>query len=573
MGTVKNNAASEDTRKSEKNYFTVEGITTTKGRKGYEVNLSCFNYLLGKKVSFSVGITELTPQKVHDLIKLNGGICRSDNETYRALEDMIDDVLITINNNNVAGKSNEGLVNHKHDNMGWNEYNGKIAFYSDAIYQQANEIRSEYVGQYLVERKGALAELKSMLKECVFGHTPLEGSLAIGASATALGYANSEWGLNLYNPIAHLVGNSSSGKSTACKLIASFVGCPNGADGFFKSFIATPNALVEMIGNNQGVPLVIDEFSSSSSKKEWTDFVYTLSNGFSKARCRAGGNGVRKVRRFTSVFATNGETSILSRCNQNDGIRARLFEFNDVEWTRNALEADTIKAVVSENYGILSNMVAQELMKNSKKWKACYDKWLGKTNERIVTEKIVITVGDRIANYVALFMMSYEVIMKVLGAKCDDVVMFDFFFNNIIWNIANDLNIGDRAYHVIADFIAKNKGGFSLVEPGWNDLTRLGVGDIGFKVKAKKKHEVNGDMYEYYYVFPEETMISLLEDKGFSNPKLALKELHKAKLLKTKDSNRETMVFPINEVACNVYGVWFKDYEDFFSEDEVDNMN
>lgn len=120
----------------------------------------------------------------------------------------------------------------------------------------------------------------------------------LGATATVLAFSNHIWNTHAYNFLVHLSGTSSTGKSTLAKAIASFGGCPEGSNGFFISFLGTMNAIVKMVTNIHGIPICIDEFSASKYQKDWSNFIYTLSNGYDKERCVAGGNSIMATASF-----------------------------------------------------------------------------------------------------------------------------------------------------------------------------------------------------------------------------------------------------------------------------------
>lgn len=63
---------------------------------------------------------------------------------------------------------------------------------------------------------------------------------------------------------------------------------------------------------------------------------------------------------LTTILST-GEASLLSKANQNIGLKVRLTELSNVNWTKNADHANRIKAGVLENYGHAAPRIATKL--------------------------------------------------------------------------------------------------------------------------------------------------------------------------------------------------------------------
>ncbi|MBQ2922709.1 MAG: DUF927 domain-containing protein [Lachnospiraceae bacterium] len=205
-------------------------------------------------------------------ITRHGGICPDEVKLCEFVERKIN-LFLCQNNTNSEG------ISTSHKSLGWKMQDGVIGFWTDRIYKEGRDCKSHYAGRFDVAPKGDLKNLQMMVQRWMTDNIPMQAILALGAGATALSYSNMMWNTHMYNPIIHLVSNSSRGKSTAAKVIASFVGKPEGNASTYLTFLATGNAILKRIGSISGVPFAIDEFPTAKSKKEWSDFIYTLSNG------------------------------------------------------------------------------------------------------------------------------------------------------------------------------------------------------------------------------------------------------------------------------------------------------
>ena len=233
------------------------------------------------------------------MILKKGGICRNAKHDCKYILKKVDYLLFQ----NVNA---EGHIAARHSRLGWQNDNGEIVFNGYYQYTRDGVADSVYMESIRVKPCGSIDTFTEMFNKVLFDNIPMQAIMAMAASATVLPFANIRWGTSFYNPINHLLGNSTTGKTTGGYLFAAFGGAPEGTDSLMLSFLGTDNALMNQIGENHGYPLAIDEFSTGLSRKGWSDFIYTVANGRGKARCRAGGMKVQKIDEFSTVFLTTG---------------------------------------------------------------------------------------------------------------------------------------------------------------------------------------------------------------------------------------------------------------------------
>lgn len=390
-------------------YVEVLGLKVLSDCDDIGVVLSIANYMKRKFETIEVKWSTMTVASIGRLLRKKGVPSTEMRGIFKDIETQI------------CRKLYRGQVvnEEEHETLGWAELDGNLVFKADAIYTVTGKRLSTYAGSFNIQSSGSLEVFVDMLITHVVGNIPLSAICCMAAAATVLPYANEVWRVAICNPIIHLVGNSSTGKSTGAYLFIAFGGSPEGVGAMMLSFLATPNALVQQIGGNQGYPCAIDEFSTGGGKKFWSDFVYTLANGLGKARCCAGGSKVSQASTFSTVFLTTGEAGILSRCNKNEGVRARLFEFNVDSWTRSADESNYIKKICKANFGFVTPLIAQELLANGDIWYEHFRDWRHIIKAQIAEDKLILGIGDRITDVVALFMVSCEIVNSVLRICLD----------------------------------------------------------------------------------------------------------------------------------------------------------
>ena len=471
------------------------------------------------------------------------------------------------------------LIKKAHRTLGWAKYNGEIAFYADQIYTESRVIASEYVGDKKIQPQGELVVFTEMLKTCVCGNTAMEAVCAM-AGATVLAFANLRWNCKFNNPINHLVETSSAGKSTAADLAVSFGAAPEEKDSCQLTYQDTDNALIEKMENNNGYPVRIDELSSSG-RKVCTNLVYSIANGIGKSRCIAGGTKVSKAGEFHTVIISTGETGLIKKCAKTDGINARAYEFDVRAWTRSGDESRHIESIIRNNYGLITPLIANELLKNSDKWEEVLNKWKNDIMRRMEDEKRISVIGDRVVNIVALYITSCEILNDILNVRLDVSEVYEFFYLQIIVAKTTDMGLGTRAYDAVIRHYKRYRN--ERYVDGDVHLSSLSVmkkeqdyniesGMEGFVVHVSRVHKSKDDrLFSVYIVFLEGMLEEILENNNCDS-KVALKCMHREGLLKTKDANRDYMELSINGIKEKVHAVWVQDasYFDIPTEDDYD---
>ena len=292
-------------------------------------------------------------------------------------------------------------------------------------------------------------------------------------------------------------------------------------------------------------------------------FVYSIGNGEEKDRLKPGGKGLQESAVFQTVVLSSGELSLLKKCTQNEGLRARCFEFANEQWTYSKSQAVHIKSCLSKNHGLIAPMIAKELIHNSNKWRKRLEFYRERVEQEIEKRNITCSIKDRVGEYVALFTLAGEVINVTLNVSLDIDKVYEFFFTNIV--VANDeeANMGKNAYYTIMKYVSEHRDLFA--DAGFYGGTRsqfntfdLDADKDGF-IYGCRNHIVDDKVYNSVVVFRPGKVESVLSEAGFSETKVALYKLRQSKLIKTKDANRNTYPYVINGTEVNCVAVYFED--------------
>lgn len=163
---------------------------------------------------------------------------------------------------------------------------------------------------------------KAIVEKDVLGHPNMELALAIGVSAPTASLLQ-EVGLFTEVPLWGIIGESSTGKTTALRLMASVFGSPKEGTGLIKDFHATDTAIFAML-QDCGMIHLFDE-ATLRERDNFSSMLYSLSKGVDKLRCNSDGT-LKERQSFSGSVVITGEQSLLEQSSVNLGLYARMVE-------------------------------------------------------------------------------------------------------------------------------------------------------------------------------------------------------------------------------------------------------
>ena len=151
--------------------------------------------------------------------------------------------------------------------------------------------------------RGTLDDWKINIAKRILGNTILEFCLSCAFAGPLLTPCDLDGGG------FHLLGASSSGKTTALCIAAS--ACGGGDKGYIQSWRSTDNAVEGIALNHNNCLLCLDEISLATSKTV-SESAYMLANGQGKARADRGGN-TKDRKQWKLFLLSNGELSLADK--------------------------------------------------------------------------------------------------------------------------------------------------------------------------------------------------------------------------------------------------------------------
>lgn len=427
-----------------------------------------------------------------------------------------------------------------HSKLGMTVWNGKKIFKGAT----GIGITSRYTGKLRVAPKGSYMKYLDMLKAEVLGHTPLEFILSASISGLLVDYLKES--ISVENIMVHMIGESSTGKTTGALLSVSCGSAPDFlGNNFVFSFQDTLNSLMRLIPNSY--PTLIDE-GSLLTDRDMTQTLYSLSSGTEKRRL-SGSMEVNESSRFRTALFLTSEKSILAQCNMNTGLLTRNFEFQNVTWTKSAESADRMKAVITENYGHVIPKVAKWLLEQDKQ--GLVDKVIQETNEvvkRAREEKTYNNLTERTAKQTALVLVAVDIVKKVLQVELDKESIGKFMEEHSLVNNIEQVSIGKRAMEWLLQFISKNYTQF-LSKDSPKEISNC-------RGKLEKTQTVILDTDEESTMrlkVTESEFVKILKEGKFSEKATVLKEWKKMGYLKAQSDRYISQVKIIGDIKVKGY--------------------
>lgn len=352
------------------------------------------------------------------------------------------------------------------DGYGWKKYNTKEIFITNNILSdtplEENIIKNS--DKLDLAPHGHIEEWLNMYNEYVLGNKYLELAVVFGLSAPIINYL-SEMYPDLTNILIHISGDSTAGKSTASMLAVSTAGNPNQLSdrSLMRKWSGTENSITALLENISGIPIVFDELSSFKGEN-LTSLAYTLTDGVGKARAKIDGS-LNEPKRWNTVILSNGEASILTKSNNNTGIKARIFEFSNITWTNSAEQSESIKEVCCNSYGHILPLFIKNLFSyGTNKIIEVFEEEKKSLKDKFPNSRL----KDRIVTKLAVFTTTARLLKETITLNIDTSSILDILYDQEVNTIPNR-DIGLIAYEKLLQYLLAN-----IARLSYNSYKQLG---------------------------------------------------------------------------------------------------
>ncbi|MDE7476665.1 MAG: hypothetical protein K2M91_01720, partial [Lachnospiraceae bacterium] len=258
-------------------------------------------------------------------------------------------------------------------------------------------------------------------------------------------------------------------------------------------------------------------------------------------------------------------------------ITARIFEYDNIVWTRSADDATAIKAVVKEHFGFITPMVAKELLANGSHWHTKFVSWQTRIRQRIADDGYSLGIADRVTDVMALYMVSCEILNEILGLEFNVEKVYDFFYRYIVFKNAEEENRGRSAYNAVMNHFIRYQDRYqdaevSMLLSADDKVNYMMPPEIeGLIETAPRLHrDRKGNTYNRYIIFNVGVLEKILMDNGYPEPKVTLRRMLDEGLLRTKGNDRTCINVRFNGVDTLTCAVYFNDTK-YGAPKETDN--
>lgn len=324
------------------------------------------------------------------------------------------------------------------DGLGWQKANGQPTSFVGVNHVSIEGKALPYiVTPDSLRANGDIDYLKEELKNYLTN--PIRQSIISASFASVIcGYLGE-------NLLLSIIGKSSTGKTTVADLAVSIYSSV--IHGVTKQkFNATEYAMLKRIGNNKGIPLVIDD-TSLSKVKDMTGFVYQLSEGRDRDRLGKNATLEKTTEWATAIFLTGEKTILFRGDNELKGKVARLFELtvSGGDLFNSGEDAQHIGKVANEHYGLLGNAFMDALIKER-----VFDNIDGliETDTKRALHELTNLISDeagvvnRLSRKIAIITVTAKLLSAIFGFALDVEGIRSYLVNVCANNILtfNELN-------------------------------------------------------------------------------------------------------------------------------------
>ncbi len=470
---------------------------------------------------------------IKELTALGFAARRGYGDAFIEAVDMLVKAYALNNNSPTLAFDRLGWFLHPEKDPNTGELKPKLLFRCNELLGTTRKAR--YTGPYDVEPKGDYQTWRKMVIDDVINQPALQLVLIAALSAVVVGLLALRRQMSC--PIVHLVLPSGKGKSTSCMAAIATVGAPSSSplpsideDGrivrrqsLFQSWASTDNALLTTQTNNFGAVVVLNELGKCLSKN-LDNIIFNLSDGSDKKRLTTTLQP-RISDGYATTFISNGESSLLEKCNTKlEGLAIRVLEIED-ELTRDADHANRITDVCKEHYGFAAPKLAQFILDNGG-----YE-YVNKRYEALRRElrqhfQKTPSIERFIEIFAAPFVLTAELATKALDIPFDIDGMLQFLVNHEAAN-GTERATSDKSYHELLEEFEINRDKFIFRKgnakvAGFNTPISMPQHQIWGRITEKNVVHTDGRVIvREYEVFPS-IVERLLKKYGHDNLKTCI---------------------------------------------------
>ena len=432
-------------------------------------------------------------------------------------------------------KSNNAIqkvFEHKH--LGFYEEQGKLHFLLDKNTLSKGISTFRKNGTIEFQSGSEEANLK-FIKEEIIPYQATQLALVLGLnSVIASRLQNTIDGQVI---VVNFCGESSTGKTTMAKFIASLWGKPEISNsGIVKTFSNTHNARTASIEGYNGFPIIFDDINTASYVNR-PELIYQISEGEPRARMTNYGQEIKQGASWSGQAIITSETPLLKDTEHRQGLLARVIDTKNTVWTKDHEHAKRISEHIFENYGHVGRKFVSNFLQESEDTLKQIFKDSRKAIDERITKKDNLT--DRILNKYATILSTAKLVNQYLDFTVDTESILQYLVD-IEEESTEDRHIGLKALGYIKDYIQRNGHKFIHYSKATKSKTSSAKNEtIGtFKINDKTVEvyilsSVVQEILANHKLFEYKPVLKFWNEKGYIKPQ-SNKNTVNIKALKTR---------------------------------------
>ena len=282
--------------------------------------------------------------------------------------------------------------------------------------------------------------------------------------------------------VIHLHGDTSKGKTTALKIIASIFGKP--AESYTMTrWKSTQTFIIRYLEQLKNLPLIIDELSSERNGNNIDAILYQFESGVSKGKASKGNaNSFEEQRTFATGIFSSGEPPIISD-QAYTGAEVRTWQFTGQPFGEsNAVLVAEVEKMIEENYGVAFEYFLKSYFANSNLYEELNNK-----DDNFLDNKNFNDIENRIMKQIKPIYITGTLVNELFKFEWDvDADMKEIFkqlTNNLKSEGSKDRTV-DKLLAEINGMYQQNIKGFYEVQPDMNGKQVANITKSGGKVSG-----------------------------------------------------------------------------------------
>jgi hypothetical protein len=347
-----------------------------------------------------------------------------------------------------------------HETLGYYKEDGKkpVFLLGDTILPEG--FKSLYNDDNIKFRSGSAHDYDIFMNEHVLPYKNMRFALVLGLTSVIASYLKDfgDAGTILIN----LSGASSTGKTTSAQFIASLWGQPKVSNlGLVRTFNSTLNALMHSLRGVSGVPVTLDDATTSGFKNR-TELIYQLAQSEPKLRMSTNTEYRDSGLNWSGVIFITSETPVISDSESRMGIVSRIIDTDGLIFTESSEHAEIIKRTITNNYGHIGKVYVRGINHKTEEELSA----LFLTCKEEVISKLVIkdNLTSRIASKLAAIYMTAILTKEILQYQAIDPAEILEYLISKDQSEVEQRHIGEKALEVMKVFITEHHRHFEKLD-------------------------------------------------------------------------------------------------------------